>query len=81
MTLGCDCLGGICYFDAVMNDGRGGPFTIPKAVCIHEEDYGILWKHVDWRTGQTGGAPLKAFGGFQHRHRRQLRIRFLWYFY
>ena len=27
------------------------------------------------------GAPLKAFGGFQHRHRQQLRIRFLWYFY
>ena len=53
MTLGCDCLGGICYFNTVMNDGRGGPFTIPNAVCNHGEDYGILRKHVDWRTGQT----------------------------
>ena len=53
LTLGCDCLGETCYFDAVMNDGRGGPFTIPNAVCNHEEDYGILWKHVDWRTGRT----------------------------
>ena len=32
LTLGCDCWGEICYFDTVMNDGRGGPFTIPKAV-------------------------------------------------
>ena len=53
LTLGCDCLGGTCYFDAVMNDGRGGPFTIPNAVCNHDEVCSILWKHVDWRTGQT----------------------------
>ena len=26
---------------------------IPNAICMHEEDYGILWKHVDWRTGET----------------------------
>ena len=27
---------------------------MPKnAICIHEEDYGILWKHMDWRTNQT----------------------------
>ena len=25
--------------------------TIENAVCLHEEDYGMLWKHVDWRTG------------------------------
>jgi len=47
LTLGCDCLGEIHYLDAVMNDGRGGVVTIPNAVCLHEEDYGILWKHTD----------------------------------
>ncbi len=53
LTLGCDCLGEIYYFDAVLNNGSGQPFTIPNAVCMHEEDYGILWKHTDWRNGQT----------------------------
>ena len=27
--------------------------TIENAVCLHEEDYGILWKHMDWRTEHT----------------------------
>ena len=27
--------------------------TLQNAICIHEEDYGILWKHFDWRTGYT----------------------------
>ena len=53
LTLGCDCLGEIHYFDAVLNDSRGEVMNIPNAVCLHEEDFGILWKHVDWRTGQT----------------------------
>ena len=53
LTLGCDCLGEIHYFDAVLNDSHGEVMNIPNAVCLHEEDFGILWKHVDWRTGQT----------------------------
>jgi len=53
LELGCDCLGYIHYFDAVMADSRGNPMKIPNAVCMHEEDYGILWKHMDWRTNQT----------------------------
>ncbi len=53
LTLGCDCLGEIHYFDAVTNDTRGGVMEIPNAICMHEEDFGILWKHVDWRTGET----------------------------
>jgi primary-amine oxidase len=48
---GCDCLGEIRYLDAVVNDSRGAAVTIAKAICIHEEDDGILWKHLDWRTG------------------------------
>ncbi len=53
LTLGCDCLGEIYYFDAVLNNSLGEPTTIPNAVCLHEEDFGILWKHTDWRTGQA----------------------------
>ncbi len=45
LTLGCDCLGVIHYFDGVVADGNGHGITIPQAVCMHEEDYGILWKH------------------------------------
>ena len=49
LTLGCDCLGEIRYLDAVLADERGTPQVIPHAICIHEEDYGILWKHWDFR--------------------------------
>ncbi len=50
---GCDCLGEIRYLDAVVNDSRGRAVTLPNAVCVHEEDVGILWKHVDWRRQST----------------------------
>lgn len=53
LTLGCDCLGEIHYFDAVMTNSRGLVVTIKNAICMHEEDYGILWKHMDWRTEHT----------------------------
>jgi primary-amine oxidase len=53
LELGCDCLGEIRYFDAVLADGDGNPLTIPNAVCLHEEDYGLLWKHTDFRTEKT----------------------------
>ena len=51
LELGCDCLGEITYLDAVVHDSRGEPRTIANAICIHEEDSGVLWKHVDERTG------------------------------
>ncbi len=53
LTLGCDCLGEIAYLDAVIPDEHGRPITIPNAICIHEEDFGILWKHVELHTGRT----------------------------
>lgn len=28
----------------------GEPFEIKKAVCLHEEDAGIIWKHTELRT-------------------------------
>ncbi|MGP3960597.1 primary-amine oxidase [Nonomuraea sp. 3N208] len=53
LVLGCDCLGEITYFDAVMADDHGEPHTIPNAVCVHEEDQGVLWKHSDLFTGSA----------------------------
>ena len=44
---GCDCLGEIVYLDAVLSDEQGEPKAYPNAVCIHEEDFGLLWKHAD----------------------------------
>jgi len=51
LELGCDCLGEITYLDAVVHDSAGEPRTITNAICIHEEDSGVLWKHVDERAG------------------------------
>jgi primary-amine oxidase len=51
LTLGCDCVGHIQYFDGVVNNNDGEATTIPNAVCMHEEDTGIGWKHTDFRTG------------------------------
>ena len=52
-TLGCDCLGEIRYFDATVANGSGEPVVIRNAICMHEEDFGLLWKHWDFRTGET----------------------------
>jgi primary-amine oxidase len=51
LELGCDCLGEVRYLDAVLHDSSGEPYTIANAVCIHEEDNAVLWKHVDHETG------------------------------
>jgi primary-amine oxidase len=50
LTLGCDCLGEIHYFEATMADGDGEPRTVENAICMHEEDFGVLWKHTDLFT-------------------------------
>ncbi|QRY50287.1 primary-amine oxidase [Mycolicibacterium septicum] len=51
LELGCDCLGEIRYLDAVLHDSTGEPYTITNAICIHEEDNAVLWKHVDHDAG------------------------------
>jgi primary-amine oxidase len=53
LKLGCDCLGVIHYFDAVMATEAGDPYVVENAICMHEEDYGILWKHQDMQGGTT----------------------------
>ncbi|MGR6430104.1 primary-amine oxidase [Rhizobium sp. PAMB 3174] len=50
LELGCDCLGHIHYFDVPAADDFGQPFVMKNAICMHEEDYGILWKHYEFRN-------------------------------
>src|SRR4029077_2057301 len=45
LELACDCLGLIHYFAAVVCNGAGEPITLPNAICLHEEDAGLLSKH------------------------------------
>ena len=57
LTLGCDCLGEIHYLDANMLMFDGSVNTIENAICIHEEDYGIQWKHTD--TNMMGANEVR----------------------
>ena len=50
---GCDCVGAMHYFDATLATEAGRPWVIPNAICMHEEDYGVLWKHVDLFGGKS----------------------------
>jgi len=81
LELGCDCLGEIAYLDATIPDDFGEPRLVPNAICIHEEDHGILWKHTDIFNGSA-----------QSRRQRRLVVSFFttvgnydygfyWYFY
>ena len=81
LQLGCDCLGEIRYLDVDLADGNGTAYTIKQAICLHEEDAGLLWKHFDANLGTT-----------ETRRSRRLVISFIitadnyeyaiyWYFY
>jgi primary-amine oxidase len=81
LELGCDCLGEIAYLDATVTDDNGQPRVIGNAICVHEEDFGILWKHTDIFNGSA-----------QSRRQRRLVVSFFttvgnydygfyWYFY
>lgn len=81
LSLGCDCLGLIHYFDVETHDWKGQPRTLGNAVCMHEEDYGILWKYPTWITGKPMVArsrrlvisSLASVGNYVYG--------FFWYFY
>ncbi|EJU05050.1 hypothetical protein DACRYDRAFT_20598 [Dacryopinax primogenitus] len=51
LSLGCDCLGTICYLPGCFVSHSGAPVIVKHAICIHEEDAGLLWKHTDYRPG------------------------------
>ena len=50
LGLGCDCLGVIRYFDGVISDPQGNPIKRENVVCMHEQDDGILYKHLNYRN-------------------------------
>jgi primary-amine oxidase len=47
-----DVIGAYAFFDLVLNDRLGVPYVSKNAISVREEDAGILWKHVDYRTGK-----------------------------
>jgi primary-amine oxidase len=49
LKLGCDCLGSIFYKDGLIADEEGKPVLTKNAICIHEQGYGIGWKHANYR--------------------------------
>ena len=53
LELGCDCLGEIKYFDVTIADEHGEPKVMKNAICLHEEDFGVLWKHTDMFNGMA----------------------------
>ena len=53
LKLGCDCLGEIHYFDIHQVNWEGKVRKIENAICMHEEDYGIQWKHHDAQSQTT----------------------------
>jgi primary-amine oxidase len=81
LKLGCDCLGLIRYFDATMTDSRGNVVTIPNAICMHEEDYGTLWKHLDWRTGDVEVRRSRRLVVSSFSTVANYEYGFFWYFY
>lgn len=51
--MGCDCLGLIKYLDGCVVTKDGKPAPRPNAICVHEVDNGIQWKHTNHRTGNA----------------------------
>jgi primary-amine oxidase len=81
LTLGCDCLGEIRYLDAVLPTGDGEPLEVPNAICLHEEDTGVAWRHNDLFTGSSEARRMRrlvvssfvAIGNYDYG--------FFWYLY
>ena len=81
LALGCDCLGTIRYFDAHLADSRGRLVTIKNAICLHEEDFGMLWKHTDWRTSQSEVRRSRRLAVSMVATVGNYDYGFYWYFY
>ena len=81
LALGCDCLGTIRYFDGHLADSQGRVVTIKNAICLHEEDFGMLWKHTDWRTGQSEVRRSRRLAVSMIATVGNYDYGFYWYFY
>ncbi len=81
LELGCDCVGYIKYFDGIMTDSKGEIMVIPNAICMHEEDFGILWKHTDWRTNDVEVRRSRRLVVSSISTVANYEYGFFWYFY
>ncbi|EDK43733.1 hypothetical protein LELG_01912 [Lodderomyces elongisporus NRRL YB-4239] len=61
LELGCDCLGVIRYMDGIGINAKGEPFIMPNTICMHEQDDGLLYKHVNYRTFHATVARKRIF--------------------
>lgn len=61
LNLGCECLGVIKYLDNRRVSVNGDVSVIPNTVCLHEQDAGILYKHVNYRNGHSVVARRREF--------------------
>ncbi|PYI03104.1 copper amine oxidase [Aspergillus sclerotiicarbonarius CBS 121057] len=50
LSLGCDCLGHIKYFDGYRADSKGTPVLLQNVICLHEQDNGLQHKHTNYRN-------------------------------
>jgi primary-amine oxidase len=81
LELGCDCLGDITYLDAAVTDDFGEPRVIRNAICIHEEDHGILWKHFDIFNGSSAARRQRRLVVSFFSTVGNYDYGFYWYFY
>ncbi|SCV01285.1 LAME_0G15214g1_1 [Lachancea meyersii CBS 8951] len=61
LALGCHCLGVIKYLDTRRADQDGNPVLIPSTICMHEQDYGLLYLHKNYRNGNTVATRRREF--------------------
>src|SRR6266567_1141830 len=81
LELSCDCLGEIRYLDVVLSDEDGDPVTLPNAICLHEEDYGIAWKHTDGNLGHAETRRQRRLVVSCWATANNYEYGFFWYFY
>ncbi|RAO73983.1 uncharacterized protein BHQ10_009995 [Talaromyces amestolkiae] len=53
LSLGCDCLGHIKYFNGWRTDSNGEPVFLENVICLHEQDNGLQHKHTNYRTNSA----------------------------
>jgi primary-amine oxidase len=80
LTLGCDCLGEIVYLDVAVAGSDGVVREIPNAICLHEEDHGILWKHTD-ELGHVEVRRSRRFVASSIVTVNNYEYGYFWYFY
>ena len=81
LALGCDCLGHIHYFDVWTHGWNGEPRMIKNAICMHEEDYGVLWKYSVPAANQTSVTRSRRLVVSSVATIGNYIYGFFWYFY